>query len=65
MKRSDAEISVYYLSLFQLLTLIGPFTCWTLCWTFRSTLDLARLPLKTPFATMEIREALVVTPVSA
>ena len=41
------------------------FLCWTHCWTFRSTLGLARLPLKTRSATMEIREGLVVTPVSA
>src|ERR1700730_7842209 len=43
----------------------GLFSCWTYCWTFRSTLNLARLPLKTRSATMEIREGLVVTPVSA
>jgi hypothetical protein len=43
----------------------GLFSCWTYCWTFRSTLNLARLPLKTRSAAMEIREGLVVTPVSA
>jgi hypothetical protein len=25
---------------------LGLFSCWTYCWTFRSTLNLARLPLK-------------------
>src|SRR5258707_12383976 len=43
----------------------GLFSCWTYCWTFRSTLNLARLPLKRRSATMEIRGELAVTPLSA
>lgn len=67
-KRSDAEISVYYLSLFQLLTLIGPFTCWTLCWTFYWTLlrglTWSVCRWKFVFAPTEINEELAVAPVS-
>ena len=54
-----------FLSTTPIIYAYGLFSCWTYCWTFRSTLNLARLPLKTRSATMEIREGLVVTPLSA
>ena len=43
----------------------GQFSRWTYCWTFRSPLNLARVPFKTRSASMEIREVLVVAPGSA
>ena len=54
-----------FLSTTPIIYAYGLFSCWTYCWTFRSTLNLARLPLKRRSATMEIRGELAVTPLSA
>jgi len=43
----------------------GQFSRWTYCWTYRSPLNLARVPLKTRSTSMEIREVLAVAPGSA
>jgi len=64
-KRSDSNVSFDFCQRLQLLTTSAYFRVERIVGRFRSTLNLARLPLETRFATMEIRGGLVVTPFSA
>jgi hypothetical protein len=52
------EFFIRFMSTTPITYAFGLFSRWTYCWTFRSTLNLPRLPLKTRSAIMEICEGL-------
>lgn len=68
-KRFDLNFSCNFFEQYQCLRTPGNFRCWTFCWTFHCTLLCRSTWLvchsRPVFGSMEIREVLVATPVSA